>query len=82
MVEKQNSKGKRILISIPRVMLEEMDALAKKEFRTRSELIREMFRAYKAQASQPPPKPTTVYPGPGPTFITDSGHAEPSYEGT
>ncbi|NOZ63970.1 MAG: ribbon-helix-helix protein, CopG family [Caldiserica bacterium] len=36
----------KVMISIPQEFLEEIDTLAKKEHRTRSELIRESLREY------------------------------------
>lgn len=40
----------RVLISIPEKLLEEIDAQAEKEYRTRSELLRECFRTYLKKA--------------------------------
>lgn len=42
----------RVLISIPDGLLEAIDAQADKEYRTRSELLRECFRSYLKKAER------------------------------
>lgn len=43
--------AKKVLIALPNKMLEEIDALATTEHRTRSDLIREALRRYLANAN-------------------------------
>ena len=43
--------AKKVLIALPNKMLEEIDALATTELRTRSDLIREALRRYLANAN-------------------------------
>lgn len=40
------ARNQRIPVAIPPAMLKEVDALAKSEFRTRSNLVREALRRY------------------------------------
>ena len=43
--------AKKVLIALPNKMLEEIDALATTEHRTRSDLIKEALRRYLANAN-------------------------------
>ena len=43
--------AKKVLMALPNKMLEEIDALATTEHRTRSDLIREALRRYLANAN-------------------------------
>ncbi len=45
----------RVLLSLPDEFLAEVDAVAKAEKRSRSELVREALRRYIAEADVPPP---------------------------
>lgn len=42
------AKGAKVLISLPSAFLEKVDQFAKKEERSRSELVREALRRYMA----------------------------------
>lgn len=60
----------KIMISLPEELLREIDALVKREHRTRSELIREAARYYIAEASQSGRKRGFLSQGKGLLWVT------------
>ena len=52
--------AKKVLIALPPAMLEQIDQLAKDEFRTRSDLIRESLRNYLERRNRLHPSPLAL----------------------
>lgn len=46
MVAQKDSNNFKVLVAMPKTMLAEIDAVAKDEYRTRSDLMREALRRY------------------------------------
>lgn len=58
---------KKVLIALPPAMLEQVDSIARTEFRTRSDLIREALRRYLEQFKINNPEPVEQKPKKKPT---------------